>query len=131
MPHACILKLLLVLVPIIPTPPNFRDTEYIKHATQSTPLSPNFTKMYTNDKDHPIEAGAATGSDEDYSSGAESDTISLSSSVVNYEYENGRRYHAYNAGKYALPNDEVNFLRGMEAVTDADESRRLNRIDWI
>jgi hypothetical protein len=87
--------------------------------------------MHSNDKDHPIEAGAATASDEDYSSGAESDTTSLSSSVVNYEYENGRRYHAYNAGKYALPNDEVSFLRGMEAVTDADGSRRLNRIDWI
>lgn len=29
-----------------------------------------------------------------------SDTVSLSSSVLNYTYENGRRYHAYRAGQY-------------------------------
>ncbi|KIV81498.1 hypothetical protein, variant [Exophiala sideris] len=35
-----------------------------------------------------------------------SDLTSLKSSVMNYEYENGRRYHAYQAGKYMLPNDD-------------------------
>ncbi|KAH0610723.1 uncharacterized protein H6S33_011150 [Morchella sextelata] len=33
-------------------------------------------------------------------------TESLSSSIYEYRYENGRRYHAYKAGKYMLPNDE-------------------------
>lgn len=35
-----------------------------------------------------------------------SSTQSLSSSVLNYQYENGRRYHAYREGEYVLPNDE-------------------------
>ncbi|KAJ9639627.1 uncharacterized protein PV06_03077 [Exophiala oligosperma] len=33
-------------------------------------------------------------------------TASLSSSVLNYRYENGRRYHAFREGQYVLPNDE-------------------------
>ncbi|PVH97141.1 S-adenosyl-L-methionine-dependent methyltransferase [Periconia macrospinosa] len=37
---------------------------------------------------------------------AASDTTSLNSSVLNYHYENGRRYHAYQQGRYLLPNDE-------------------------
>ena len=32
---------------------------------------------------------------------------SLTSSVLEYEFENGRRYHAYKAGSYLLPIDEV------------------------
>lgn len=31
---------------------------------------------------------------------------SLTSSVVDYQYENGRRYHAFREGEYHLPNDE-------------------------
>jgi trans-aconitate methyltransferase len=38
--------------------------------------------------------------------GAFSESTSLSSSVFNYEYENGRRYHSYKAGQYFAPNDE-------------------------
>jgi trans-aconitate methyltransferase len=33
-------------------------------------------------------------------------TQSLSSSIWNYTYENGRRYHAFRAGNYFMPNDE-------------------------
>lgn len=33
-------------------------------------------------------------------------STSLASSIVNYVYENGRRYHAYREGEYPLPNDE-------------------------
>ncbi|EEP77397.1 hypothetical protein UREG_02246 [Uncinocarpus reesii 1704] len=36
-----------------------------------------------------------------------SDSTSLRSSITNYQYENGRRYHAYHAGEYFLPNDEA------------------------
>ncbi|RJE18621.1 Methyltransferase [Aspergillus sclerotialis] len=39
-------------------------------------------------------------------SDSESATKSLSSSVLHYRYENGRRYHAYKEGAYFLPNDE-------------------------
>ncbi|KIW01727.1 uncharacterized protein PV09_06904 [Verruconis gallopava] len=35
-----------------------------------------------------------------------SDTTSLKSSILNYHYENGRRYHAYRKGSYWGPNDE-------------------------
>ncbi|KAJ5736383.1 uncharacterized protein N7483_001508 [Penicillium malachiteum] len=35
-----------------------------------------------------------------------SDMTSLSSSVFDYEYENGRRYHSPRAGNYMMPNDE-------------------------
>lgn len=34
-------------------------------------------------------------------------SASITSSVLDYEFENGRRYHAYKAGSYPLPNDEV------------------------
>ncbi|KAH8600963.1 S-adenosyl-L-methionine-dependent methyltransferase [Bisporella sp. PMI_857] len=37
---------------------------------------------------------------------ASSYTTSLTSSVRDYTYENGRRYHAFRAGQYVIPNDE-------------------------
>jgi hypothetical protein len=33
-------------------------------------------------------------------------TQSLTSSTLDFQYENGRRYHAYREGSYHLPNDE-------------------------
>lgn len=33
-------------------------------------------------------------------------TISLSESITDYVYENGRRYHSYPHASYAFPNDE-------------------------
>ncbi|KAF2466896.1 S-adenosyl-L-methionine-dependent methyltransferase [Lindgomyces ingoldianus] len=33
--------------------------------------------------------------------------MSVTESVYDYKYENGRRYHAYSEGKYPVPNDEV------------------------
>jgi len=50
------------------------------------------------------------GADDNFSGYEESqvtDTTSLTSSVLNYQYENGRRYHAYGQGKYIMPNDET------------------------
>jgi hypothetical protein len=38
---------------------------------------------------------------------AGSETASLASSILKYREENGRRYHAYKAGAYFLPNDDV------------------------
>jgi len=40
-----------------------------------------------------------------------SETQSLSSQIMNYEFENGRRYHAFQAGRYAFPNDEEELNR--------------------
>ena len=34
-------------------------------------------------------------------------TTSIVSSITDYKYEHGRRYHAYQEGRYLLPNDEV------------------------
>lgn len=47
-------------------------------------------------------------SDNDFALGSEwpPSTQSLSSSMLNYTYENGRRYHAFRAGNYFMPNDE-------------------------
>ncbi|KAH7357650.1 S-adenosyl-L-methionine-dependent methyltransferase [Pyrenochaeta sp. MPI-SDFR-AT-0127] len=33
--------------------------------------------------------------------------MSATTSVFNFRYENGRRYHAYSEGKYPVPNDEI------------------------
>jgi len=35
-----------------------------------------------------------------------SKTTSLASGAFDYQYENGRRYHNYRAGKYTMPNDD-------------------------
>ncbi|KAI9802363.1 MAG: hypothetical protein M1833_001869 [Piccolia ochrophora] len=47
-----------------------------------------------------------TDGDSAYGDGTESYTTSLASSILNYKYENGRRYHAFRDGEYFLPNDE-------------------------
>ena len=38
---------------------------------------------------------------------ASSCTTSVSPSIYDFEYEHGRRYHAYRAGRYPLPNDQL------------------------
>jgi SAM-dependent methyltransferase len=48
-----------------------------------------------------------SGSDTDSAFDANSSaSTSLASSILNYEYSNGRRYHGYRSGAYPLPNDE-------------------------
>lgn len=63
--------------------------------------------MTTTAPQEALEVADYAGTDDDYSSTIDTETTSLSSSIAAYEYENGRRYHAFKAGKYALPNDEV------------------------
>ncbi|OJJ64179.1 hypothetical protein ASPSYDRAFT_84202 [Aspergillus sydowii CBS 593.65] len=65
--------------------------------------------MASSDAQRPIvpEADADLYDDGDFASvAAGSSTASLSSSIQNYQYENGRRYHAYRQGEYMFPNDE-------------------------
>ncbi|KAF5861429.1 hypothetical protein ETB97_000309 [Aspergillus alliaceus] len=42
-----------------------------------------------------------------YNETLQSDTTSLTSSILHYEYENGRRYHRYGQAQYLMPNDEA------------------------
>lgn len=60
--------------------------------------------------DAPIEIGDdASGpeyADSAYEGSITSSTASLTSSILNHTYENGRRYHSYRQGEYPLPNDE-------------------------
>ncbi|GAD92425.1 TAM domain methyltransferase, putative [Paecilomyces variotii No. 5] len=58
---------------------------------------------------HPIvpeDDSALYDDSEDFISDGGSSTDSLTSSVFSYQYENGRRYHAYRQGEYVIPNDE-------------------------
>jgi SAM-dependent methyltransferase len=52
-----------------------------------------------------IEPDSASDTDSAYDSTSAAST-SLASSILNYEYSNGRRYHGYRSGAYILPNDE-------------------------
>ncbi|KAL4791496.1 S-adenosyl-L-methionine-dependent methyltransferase [Aspergillus venezuelensis] len=55
-----------------------------------------------------IEPDTFDDNDSSYQSslGDASYTTSITSSAMNYTYENGRRYHSYHEGEYVLPNDE-------------------------
>ncbi|KAK4032089.1 S-adenosyl-L-methionine-dependent methyltransferase [Parachaetomium inaequale] len=55
-----------------------------------------------SDDDDPSDADSAYGS-----LAGSSRTGSITSSITNYVYENGRRYHAYRSGQYVLPNDDA------------------------
>ncbi|KAG9186337.1 hypothetical protein G6011_02893 [Alternaria panax] len=69
--------------------------------------------------------------DSAYGDNQSSYTMSATSSVFSFRYENGRRYHAYAEGKYPVPNDEVcNLLVGVRSKASADTSARWKRIDW-
>lgn len=59
------------------------------------------------DPNLPIEADNDEGNSDYTSSLSESATQSITSSVVDYVYENGRRYHRMSEGSYNIPNDEV------------------------
>ncbi|KAJ5224958.1 S-adenosyl-L-methionine-dependent methyltransferase [Penicillium chermesinum] len=54
---------------------------------------------------HEIEVDTDVSSSSDYDSEG-GDLQSLTSSIYNYIYENGRTYHSYRSGTYVLPNDE-------------------------
>ncbi|KAL4726553.1 hypothetical protein ACLX1H_005440 [Fusarium chlamydosporum] len=48
-----------------------------------------------------------TDTDSAFGDDTGSDSTSLRSSILRYREENGRTYHAYKDGAYALPNDEI------------------------
>ncbi|KFY48966.1 hypothetical protein V495_00868 [Pseudogymnoascus sp. VKM F-4514 (FW-929)] len=51
--------------------------------------------------------GESDDADSAYGDSVASSSTSLASSITRYQYENGRRYHAYKQGEYYLPNDEM------------------------
>ncbi|KAF1833620.1 S-adenosyl-L-methionine-dependent methyltransferase [Decorospora gaudefroyi] len=54
-----------------------------------------------------LDTASNNGSDSDSAFGGTSTaSTSLASTILNYEYSNGRRYHGYRSGAYILPNDE-------------------------
>ncbi|KAI5802980.1 UMTA methyltransferase family protein [Geopyxis carbonaria] len=53
-----------------------------------------------------VDSEVGAGDYSDYQGTLESATTSLSSSVVDYQYENGRRYHKFREGSYYAPNDD-------------------------
>lgn len=57
--------------------------------------------------DDDFDNGASDADSAYISLGGSSRTGSITSSITNYVYENGRRYHAYRPGQYVLPNDEA------------------------
>lgn len=61
------------------------------------------------DLDFPVEPDLTEGSSAD--TGDCASTFSLTSSVIDYPIENGRRYHRFHEGSYVLPNDEVEMER--------------------
>ena len=69
----------------------------------------------------PIEAADHSEADSAYVT-SEISTTSVTSSIYAYEKEFGRSYHAYNAGKYHLPNDE-----GEQERMDSESSWTLHR----
>ncbi|KAI9855978.1 MAG: hypothetical protein M1813_009303 [Trichoglossum hirsutum] len=69
----------------IPAPPTQHDGQAV--------IEPDTGAPGSSDGDSAFEDGASYAT-------------SVASSVYNYRFENGRRYHAYKEGEYPLPNDE-------------------------
>ncbi|KAK7986931.1 hypothetical protein PG996_006459 [Apiospora saccharicola] len=44
---------------------------------------------------------------EEWDAGSSNASTSISSSVYNHTFENGRRYHSYRHGRYPIPNDDL------------------------
>ena len=69
-------------------------------------IQPSYNVFLANDVKN-----ASNDSDSAYGSSLASTSASLADSITNYQYENGRRYHAYKEGEYYLPNDEIEQAR--------------------
>ncbi|KAL1982645.1 hypothetical protein VTN96DRAFT_1015 [Rasamsonia emersonii] len=73
----------------------------------------------------PLEADEAISADSDSAYNESIDTASyassLSSSIRNYKYENGRRYHAYHEGAYILRVLDLGTGTGIWAIEFADQ----------
>jgi len=70
-----------------------------KGNSPASETSPNFAPVVEVDADREDDLDSTYGD-------ASSFTDSLTSSIRNHTYENGRRYHAFRSGSYLAPNDD-------------------------
>jgi hypothetical protein len=90
-----------------PTKPTTTTTEEPPTSTEPTADQLEQQQLAAEQAATTIEAGSDTYSDAGYESDFSSRaSTSISSSVRDYAFENGRRYHAFRAGNYQFPNDE-------------------------
>ncbi|KAL5003270.1 S-adenosyl-L-methionine-dependent methyltransferase [Aspergillus recurvatus] len=75
-------------------PPNFHEQIQVDRACLSL-MSACGLPLQTSDEDSLYDVDSVADS-----------SLSFASSVRDYYYENGRRYHAYRYGQYPIPNDE-------------------------
>nr|AAO27746.2 putative methyltransferase [Fusarium sporotrichioides] len=76
-----------------------------------SPKSPAETQDRQDEEHAPLQVDEEElpGNDADSTYGSDRDssyTASVTSSIYDYQYENGRRYHAFREGQYVLPNDD-------------------------
>lgn len=74
---------------------------------ETTPTHSSAQHDLQNEDPDDFDDGASEADSAYVSLGGSSRTGSITSSITNYVYENGRRYHAYRSGQYVLPNDEA------------------------
>ncbi|KAF5548823.1 hypothetical protein FMEXI_4493, partial [Fusarium mexicanum] len=105
-----------------------RLQEVLRHRTEASPIesqiflngvmsglsykceAPRKMAQAANEHEGPLQADDAASLSHDSASAASLESgsylTSLNSSVLNYKYENGRRYHAFREGAYLVPNDD-------------------------
>ncbi|KAL1993936.1 hypothetical protein VTN49DRAFT_2605 [Thermomyces lanuginosus] len=71
-----------------------------------TAVQEQITTAITNIGPADVEVDTSYENDSTYGDELSSYSASLTSSVLEYRHENGRRYHKYRDGAYLLPNDE-------------------------
>ncbi|KAF5534840.1 hypothetical protein FMEXI_11047 [Fusarium mexicanum] len=96
------------------SPPLHEKSDPAEHDEQDTHPTPDDNQGLLHGN-AVIEAGgsdddgefSASDFDPDDSSSLRSSSTSISSSILEHSYQNGRRYHRYRHGRYPLPNDEA------------------------
>ncbi|KAF5497819.1 Secondary metabolism regulator LAE1 [Colletotrichum siamense] len=88
------------VTPRTPSPP--RNTgptsiQFLLNPVENAAVAPLQVDNDIRRDDHDSAYGSDAGS---------AYTSSITSSIYHYQYENGRRYHAYREGQYVLPNDD-------------------------
>ncbi|KAM0311055.1 hypothetical protein ACHAO8_007488 [Botrytis cinerea] len=76
--------------------------------TQTENVNQGIAHQSDGDQDDHVEVDTHSDADSTWDDDdASTASTSITSSMLNYTYENGRRYHAYQSGSYLLPNDEA------------------------
>ncbi|KAK1574593.1 methyltransferase domain-containing protein [Colletotrichum navitas] len=109
---------------------SFFSTMTDNHVSSGPPGNAETTQHHPAVEDNDILA-ADNVSDDDASLNRESiasSTTSVTSSVLDYRIENGRTYHRYKDGKYAMPNDEKRMIDSTDRV-DLQHNLMLRTFD--